>query len=862
MDEIEKNTAPPDGWKKVPPQEQPSAQKVGSQLPVGSKEKPKVNTINAEGKHLIYKVDYRSWGDNKKLDLLQHREGWETWKNRATSFLTQGRRDVFALLKWASEEGSAIAELKEEEAADVSHAVYDAIKSIIVDAMLPRAASCGEGRGLELWRRLHAEAYGSTPQVLGVKTSKFMQPERCSNTAALHEQLPIWRKLEEELKLQKLIVPDWVKINGLENLLPETLLAKMVAQSELETYSDEIRWVEKQIVHYQGNTHASLLAKAKGRANLANVEETEEGKDEEEAEHEEEKKYLTKDDLLAMGFSGSPKGKGKDGGGKGDDRKCWNCGGTGHIARGCHKPSEKGKGKGGWKGQWNGYDNRKGQWQGSKGNWKGGGYQGGKKGGKNQGKGFGWQGKGGNPSMFQLDSSEQEHDQDGWSYEPMYSLGNSSEESSQGWNEWSGDWVCSLEDGKGGKQEQGERSKASPKKSASTKSVNGKKEAQRKEHHMNRYQALSEERTAQDSQEDHTNEVELTDLIDVSNKIREESKSKKARRKEAKKIAREENEKNEETLKDKDLLIQEKNIKEIKRIEGEGAQQKKDKRAKGNSARDTTKRAEGNSAQERTVANGGKSGVPVGGSSNGCKLRKISEEVECHSLCASEGPMCTDSLCTFEGPMYTRRAVSRSRWRVPADEPAMAKHCGAVCCQSWPEIRGGTISPEINSLEDAESLKSSGATLAAMENKGPRWIKIEAAVDSGAVDPVINQEEVVPHLQVMPTDESERGETWTAAGGHEIKKMGEVVVPWMTNHGTMKRSRFKVGKVSRTLISVSRLNECGYEAILSKWWPRLIHHRSRETIPLRNVRGMFIIDMWIQVPGNTGSEEWGFTRLP
>ena len=141
------------------------------------------------------------------------------------------------------------------------------------------------------------------------------------------------------------------------------------------------------------------------------------------------------------------------------------------------------------------------------------------------------------------------------------------------------------------------------------------------------------------------------------------------------------------------------------------------------------------------------------------------------------------------------------------------------------------------------------------------WIKVEAAVDSGAVDPVINQD-VVPHLQVQPTPESERGESWTAAGGHEIRKMGEVTVPWVTNHGTMKRSRFKVGKVSRTLISVSRLNECGYEAILSKWWPRLIHRRSGETITLRCVRGMFIVDMWIQVPSGNGAHDLGFPRHP
>ena len=184
----------------------------------------------------------------------------------------------------------------------------------------------------------------------------------------------------------------------------------------------------------------------------------------------------------------------------------------------------------------------------------------------------------------------------------------------------------------------------------------------------------------------------------------------------------------------------------------------------------------------------------------------------------------------------------------------------------WPEKPEGCeeigkVRCEINILEDEGEQREKVSMLANVESQGTRWIKIEAAVDSGAVDPVISHE-IVPHLTVRPTPESERGEEWTAAGGHKIKKLGEVIVPWMTSTHRWKWSRMKVGAVKRTLISVSRLNECGYEALLNQRNPRLINTWTGETIPLERNRGMFIVDMWIKVPGESAKSTEGFARRP
>ena len=64
----------------------------------------------------------------------------------------------------------------------------------------------------------------------------------------------------------------------------------------------------------------------------------------------------------------------------------------------------------------------------------------------------------------------------------------------------------------------------------------------------------------------------------------------------------------------------------------------------------------------------------------------------------------------------------------------------------------------------------------------------------------------------------------------------------------MKRGVFEVGPVSRTLISVDRLQETGHDVILTKSKPRIVNLRTGEVMPLRKDGGMFILDMWIWVP--------------
>ena len=53
--------------------------------------------------------------------------------------------------------------------------------------------------------------------------------------------------------------------------------------------------------------------------------------------------------------------------------------------------------------------------------------------------------------------------------------------------------------------------------------------------------------------------------------------------------------------------------------------------------------------------------------------------------------------------------------------------------------------------------------------------------------------------------------------------------------------------MSRTLISVNRLQETGHDVIRTKNKPHIVKLRTGEVMPLRKDGGTFILDLWIWV---------------
>ena len=223
--------------------------------------------------HREMRIDARSWGDHKKLDVATTFEGFQVWKDRAMMFLSRERPDVRRLLTWAESQSkeSLEADLSAQAAhigladlASVEYATHDGIKSIILDSLLGRARNCIEC-GCELWRSLCAEWSGAAPQLKQAKARRYQEPSRSRDITELWSRLPAWERLGEEVKLAGLDLPEWLRSAALEKLLPAQLLSTLVARPELATYAARLTWVKTQMEHARGLAQATAYGPGTGK---------------------------------------------------------------------------------------------------------------------------------------------------------------------------------------------------------------------------------------------------------------------------------------------------------------------------------------------------------------------------------------------------------------------------------------------------------------------------------------------------------------------------------------------------------------------------------------------------------------------
>jgi hypothetical protein len=219
------------------------------------------------------RIDARSWGDHRKLDVATTFEGFQVWKDRAMMFLSRERPDVRRLLTWAETQSKE--SLETDLSAQAGHfgvadlaaaeyAIHDGIKVIILDSLLGRARNCVE-RGCELWRSLCAEWSGAAPQLKQAKARRYQEPSRCKDITELWSRLPAWERLGEEVKLAGLDLPEWLRSAALEKLLPAQLLSTLVARPELATYATRLAWVKTQMEHARGLAQATAYGPGTGK---------------------------------------------------------------------------------------------------------------------------------------------------------------------------------------------------------------------------------------------------------------------------------------------------------------------------------------------------------------------------------------------------------------------------------------------------------------------------------------------------------------------------------------------------------------------------------------------------------------------
>ena len=160
------------------------------------------------------------------------------------------------------------------------------------------------------------------------------------------------------------------------------------------------------------------------------------------------------------------------------------------------------------------------------------------------------------------------------------------------------------------------------------------------------------------------------------------------------------------------------------------------------------------------------------------------------------------------------------------------------------------ISKCIGALSFMEDDENHVQKLMNMEDKWV-WECIEAVVDSGSVDTVINPKRLPGH-RIIETNDSKEGAHWTCAGATKIQKLGMIKMPWITDSNKKMRTEVMVGAVGKTLVSTHRLDEEGWDTILTKMNPRICNRDTGEVIALEKKGKMHVLKMWVRI--NKGIE--------
>ena len=189
---------------------------------------------------------------------------FKAWQLRAMRMLSEDRPDVQRLLEWAethnttidsaaAQLGAQVVDLHRcEDVQAISIKILNVLTSMVANSLIPATQSCGEGHGLEFWRSLAARWQGQSKQVVAATLCSFITPARCSKTLDLWEVLPAWEQKASQLLLAREPVSGLMKSQGLNALVPMTLLNEIISRLDLESYDAKLRYVKQHMEHARG----------------------------------------------------------------------------------------------------------------------------------------------------------------------------------------------------------------------------------------------------------------------------------------------------------------------------------------------------------------------------------------------------------------------------------------------------------------------------------------------------------------------------------------------------------------------------------------------------------------------------------
>ena len=131
-----------------------------------------------------------------------------------------------------------------------------------------------------------------------------------------------------------------------------------------------------------------------------------------------------------------------------------------------------------------------------------------------------------------------------------------------------------------------------------------------------------------------------------------------------------------------------------------------------------------------------------------------------------------------------------------------------------------------------------------IEAKG-EWEEIDMAVDSGATETVLGEEDL-PSIELKAGAASRRGTEYEVANGVRIPNLGEKRFMAYTEEGSVRSITAQVCEVNKPLLSVRKVMAGGSRVVFDEEGSYIESKATGERTWMRESGGMFMLKMYVQ----------------
>ena len=136
----------------------------------------------------------------------------------------------------------------------------------------------------------------------------------------------------------------------------------------------------------------------------------------------------------------------------------------------------------------------------------------------------------------------------------------------------------------------------------------------------------------------------------------------------------------------------------------------------------------------------------------------------------------------------------------------------------------------------------------------PEWEEIEMAVDPGASESVVNEEQL-NGIETLEGEAKKKGNQYEVAYGTLIPNLGEKKYMAASDTGVCRHMRSQVCDVNRALLCVHRCVQAGNKVVFAASGSYIEDEASGEVMPLKQQGGMYMLKLWVKAQGFGGQAE-------